>query len=84
MKTTEALAAVRAEQIIRATLENRASRDEEDDEYIEPAVGARAVVDAHTVQFEHRDGLRRVVLASEWEVDPAVTKVPAPAGSSQR
>jgi hypothetical protein len=33
---------------------------------------AGRLVDEFEVHFEHRDGLRRVVLTGEWEVDPAV------------
>lgn len=39
-----------------------------------PHVGQRAaetIVDHHSVSFEHKDGLRRIVLTGGWEVDPA-------------
>jgi hypothetical protein len=32
---------------------------------------AQVALSNHTANFERRDGLRRVVLAGEWEVDPA-------------
>lgn len=74
---TDALAAVRAEQQIRDLLLDHVLVDEDGAEFVAPDSAARAVVATYTSRFEHRDGLRRVVLTSGWEVDPAAVKVPA-------
>lgn len=55
-----------AENAIRETLQRR--RDDQVDGG--PLATARAVVGQFQTHLEHRDGLRRVVLTGEWEVEP--------------
>lgn len=79
---TDPAAAHRAEQHIQDLMEDAIQRGTAGPElHVEGA--AVKVVDSFTAHFEHRDGLRRVVLTGEWEVDPAAvtarqaTPVPA-------
>lgn len=63
MKTIDPLAAVHAERTITDLLDPY--------EDIDAEFAAKTITDATSAHFEHRDGLRRLVLTTEWEVDPA-------------
>ncbi|MFI6238367.1 hypothetical protein ACIBEF_00645 [Micromonospora sp. NPDC050795] len=62
-KTIDPLAAVHAERTVFELLEPF--------EDIDAKFAAKTVADATEAHFEYRDGLRRLVLATEWEADPA-------------
>jgi len=62
-KTIDPLAAVHAERTVFELLEPF--------EDIDAEFAAKTVADATEAHFEYRDGLRRLVLATEWEADPA-------------
>jgi hypothetical protein len=68
---TDPAAAHRAEHHVQDLMEDAISRGVDGPSlHVEQA--AVKVVDSFTAHFERRDGLRRVVLTGEWEVDPAV------------
>lgn len=74
IERTDPLAATVAENGIYDVLQRRV----EDDKRRDPRSTAQAVVDGFYATFEYRDGQRRVVLASPWEVDPAAHAKPVP------
>lgn len=73
----------RAEAAVFDVLDRTEQFNAEDDEWQLPTdLAAREVVSQFTAHFEHRDGLRRVVLTGEWEVDPAAVLARETAGAS--
>lgn len=76
---TDPSAAHHAERAIFDVLDRTEQFNAEDDEWQLPTdLAAREVVGQFTAHFEHRDGLRRVVLTGEWEVDPAAVAARQP------
>ncbi|MBQ1064505.1 hypothetical protein [Micromonospora sp. C41] len=61
--TVDPMAAVHAERTVRELLEPY--------EEIDADFAAKTLAEATEAHFEYRDGQRRLVLATAWEVDPA-------------
>jgi hypothetical protein len=78
---TDALAAIRTRLLVTDLLDNFevADCDECGAVGLDSGLVNDALAGAFTARFEHRDNLRRVVLYSEWEVDPAAVASAAPA-----
>lgn len=76
---TDPQAAHHAEHLIRDVLDRAEVVDSETDDATLPLdYAAEQVTGAFAARFECRDGLRRVVLTGQWEVDPAAVTIPVP------
>ena len=76
---TDPQAAHHTEHLIRDVLDRAEVVDPDTDEATLPLdYAAERVTGTFAARFEHRDGMRRVVLTGQWEVDPAAVTIPAP------